>query len=352
MFYRFALIACLTAGINLFGQKPLRHWPPDSTTEGLDLIAEATDNEDGLFQIDPLTSGTFAAPGVARISIIRLAGDGATNLEFSTKDASAVAGVHYESVSETIQFVEGQHQADVFVPVLSNRTGYFEITLTAPSPSAGVTQTLPYRHHLDAWKSASILDFVGSRRNFVDTADIDTDGDEDVFIYWGGLRWAENRLASPHGHTPWVEQEITSGQMGETAIVAADVNHDGLSDLVTLRTRYPSIVWYENLDRGASWIEHTIDPSIDEPKGLAVVDVDGDADLDVVSGSVTRSEIVWWENTDIEGTIWRKHLIATTKYSSECCSKPKSPNSNRREIDLAGARTRREIAWSKEQATN
>lgn len=92
---------------------------------------------------------------------------------------------------------------------------------------------------------------------------------------------------------------------------AADLNGDGLSDLIAVSTTMPEIYWYEN----PGWERHLLFNQTSGNIDLAPLDIDGDQDFDlaIASGfslgrSTTGGQVHWLENLD-HGHSWSAHLI-------------------------------------------
>ncbi len=156
------------------------------------------------------------------------------------------------------------------------------------------------------------------------TADIDGDGDTDVFYTNGSyIEWRENPYPS-FGVTPWTVHEIDTGFTDARSIYLIDIDKDGDMDVVSAVDDNGSIVipdkiaWWENENGlGTSWDEHVVDDDYDIADDSSIftsvcaADIDGDNDPDVLATSSGADTIVWWENTDGSGTTWTKYIIAS-----------------------------------------
>jgi hypothetical protein len=118
--------------------------------------------------------------------------------------------------------------------------------------------------------------------------DVDGDGRPDL-IEASGVWTAP---ASLDGDPLWEKSSHALGQPGGAQMIAHDVDGDGDADIVTtLASHGYGLSWFEN-DAGA-FVEHNIVPAtppsetgvvMHEPHALALADVNGDGLLDIVTG--------------------------------------------------------------------
>jgi len=140
----------------------------------------------------------------------------------------------------------------------------------------------------------------------LELADIDDDGDQDVVIGTEGanlLVWGENQ---DEGAT-WVEHIIATSAFYMSMDVG-DLDNDGDVDVVAGAHMASGEVWvFENLNRGGSWNEIVVDPgdspNIDHHDGTRIVDMDLDGDLDIVSIGWTQTSLVLYENRGLDATV-------------------------------------------------
>ena len=134
-------------------------------------------------------------------------------------------------------------------------------------------------------------------------ADIDGDGDLDVVIgveFGSLLVWGENQNAG----ATWVEHTIAT-DFDYFSVDAGDVDHDGDVDVVGgAHQGDGEVSLYENDGTGSSWTTHVVDSGdssqIDHHDGTQLVDMDLDGDLDVISVGWTKRSLVIYENLAID----------------------------------------------------
>jgi hypothetical protein len=143
-------------------------------------------------------------------------------------------------------------------------------------------------------------------------ADVDGDGLNDILgsAYGGALiSWWRNDGGSP---SEWVEQAIRAGYHGAHDVWAGDLDGDGDTDVVGVAAEDDEITWWRN-DGGApiQWHEQIIDDEVDYPCRVEAVDIDGDSHLDILATSWLDAEVAWWRNAGGEPISWDKQTIRT-----------------------------------------
>ncbi|MBW7998317.1 MAG: VCBS repeat-containing protein, partial [Candidatus Glassbacteria bacterium] len=135
--------------------------------------------------------------------------------------------------------------------------------------------------------------------------DVDRDGWADMVA---GGSWFRNPAGS--FDSLWVEHVFDPGLRSVHDIVAADLNGDGMAEIVTMAGEMQGVTRSETKDLryyliaenpAGPWTKVKIGNFVHS--GLAVADIDGDGDVDIV-----RSDI-WLEN-DGSGGGWEPHQIA------------------------------------------
>ncbi|MGD9723369.1 MAG: FG-GAP repeat domain-containing protein [Pirellulales bacterium] len=125
-------------------------------------------------------------------------------------------------------------------------------------------------------------------------ADIDGDGDIDVFYAHGDFGWLENLGFKDNFSQQYIVHGLGSvGRVWE--IFAADIDGDGDMDAALNNQIGGLVSWYEN-DGAGEFTLHTITAGLDVPMGIFVADMDGDHDLDVLAASNLSDGIYWYEN--------------------------------------------------------
>jgi hypothetical protein len=134
-------------------------------------------------------------------------------------------------------------------------------------------------------------------------ADVDGDGKPDLIVGGHDLVWYRN--------PDW--QKFTIAKAANeftTDCQATDLNGDGLPDIVTGDGNAGSnVVWFENVERGKSWIRRSIGAHGNWVHDLEVADFDGDGRPDVLTHG--HGTYIWYQNAP---TAWvRVNLSAGGK---------------------------------------
>lgn len=149
----------------------------------------------------------------------------------------------------------------------------------------------------------------------VDALPVDMDGDGDLDIAAVGLTedalsWWENQ----NTHRRFAETDpitIRSGLNDPRGIAVADVNGDGLKDVVLGGWGDAWVRVYLQLT-GTAWLQNNVDTGVSGFRDVAVADVDRDGDMDILGASVTGDLIAWWANSGAANPTWTQHNVLTS----------------------------------------
>jgi hypothetical protein len=149
--------------------------------------------------------------------------------------------------------------------------------------------------------------------NAILSADIDGDGDSDIL----SSSYADRKIA-------WYENLDGNGTYGTQRIIAttstysrissihlADVDNDGDLDLLWSSDNGDFVGWFKNLDGLGNFGDYSnIGSQLNGASSVFSKDIDGDGDLDVLSTSSIDDEINWFENLDGLGDFGLKNTIS------------------------------------------
>ena len=143
-------------------------------------------------------------------------------------------------------------------------------------------------------------------------SDIDLDGDTDVL----GTMYFGNQLVlfvNDGQRPPSWNRQIIDGSFNEAlAVAVADLDGDGLPDILGGSDSGAEAAWWRNLGGSPpQWSRQTIDADVPGAHDVAGADLDADGDVDVVGVSYEDDEILWWRNDGGTPITWRRFVIAS-----------------------------------------
>lgn len=144
-----------------------------------------------------------------------------------------------------------------------------------------------------------VITTTASNAKWVKTADIDGDGLLDVLSASEGngqIRWYRNTGAVP----PTFESFTVSINSGAKVVEPVDFDLDGDLDLLSCGIGADQIMYHEN--KGGSpltWSTYVISTAADNPLTVFPADLDNDGDPDLLSASFMDNKIAWYENRSI-----------------------------------------------------
>ena len=140
------------------------------------------------------------------------------------------------------------------------------------------------------------------------------------------------------------QQVISTSADGATSVYAADLDGDGLLDVLSASFGDDKIAWYPNEGGGAFGSEQVITTSANSARSVYAADVDGDGDVDVLSASRDDDKIAWYENTG--GGVFDPEQQVITTSAARARSVYAADVDGDGDVDVLSASSRdNKIAW-------
>ena len=175
--------------------------------------------------------------------------------------------------------------------------------------------------------------------------DIDGDGDTDVL----GASSALSRITlwTNEGGDPiqWTEYVIENYFNTAKSVRAADINGDGILDIIGAAMYAHDVIWWHN-DGGIPtiWTKYFVDSNFIGAHRVEAVDLDLDGDNDIVGAAVFGHEIAWWKNNGGDPITWTKQTLETN-FINACVAMPGDIDGDG-DIDVAAtAQGANQVAW-------
>ncbi len=130
-------------------------------------------------------------------------------------------------------------------------------------------------------------------------ADLDNDGDIDLVNQTGSFPSDSNELSwyeNSGGPTPTFVRRVIGSGTRAYSILSADIDRDGDVDIFAAYLTEDRVSWYES-DGGTppAFTEHLFD-LVDAPRDLQVGDIDKNGTLDVIVSSTDTAGAAWYSN--------------------------------------------------------
>jgi hypothetical protein len=186
-------------------------------------------------------------------------------------------------------------------------------------------------------------DFDGATSVFA----VDIDGDLDVDVV--GSAWHANEIALwiNNGADPisWLKYTVKSGFDFAHEVYCHDLDMDGDIDILGSSSDDNQIIWLRNEGGNPiSWTEQIIAYNFFGAKCARVADIDNDGLLDVIGAAISDNKIIWWRNSGGDPIIWEKNIICDS-FSGAHRVEPCDMDFDG-DIDIVGAAYfEREISW-------
>ena len=139
-------------------------------------------------------------------------------------------------------------------------------------------------------------------------ADLDTDGDSDVVSvsqFDNKISWYQNDGSARFGR----QLSIASDASAAASVEVVDINGDGHLDVLAGAYSDNGASWYEGNGTGIFSKEKVITNSALQLQKAIAGDIDGDGDADVLSASSGDDKIAWYENLNGSGEFGAEKVI-------------------------------------------
>lgn len=191
-------------------------------------------------------------------------------------------------------------------------------------------------------KQKVALSFVGSI--FVDAADLNGDGLTDIL----GAAWEGNTIACwiNDGADPinWAKIIVDDGFNGAHEVRTADIDGDGHIDILGAAAEKHQIAWWKNDGNDpVNWTKHIIDAQFTGARSVICDDFNNDGYNDVAGAALNGNEISIWINNGDTPVTWTKQSV--DNYFKQAHWVHSTDFDNDGDIDIFGAAYSNKIAW-------
>jgi hypothetical protein len=185
---------------------------------------------------------------------------------------------------------------------LADVDGDLDLDLAATSVFGGTLAL--YRNQSGTFQSKQVLSNSLLNAQVLRAADVDTDGDFDLLV--GTFNPSTNSAAlqrlSNNGAGAFATPVLVADQMAVLVdLRTADLDADGILDLVSATWNDGRIGWHKNLGGGSFGLRVELTLGLNQSRQVVAADIDADGDADVLALEDGSPDLLWYRNQGLGG---------------------------------------------------
>lgn len=248
------------------------------------------------------------------VHVVDLNGDGALDIAYVSEDQNEAGW--YRSSGDAVptwtQQVLDTGRTHIKQITSSDVDGDGDMDLIATSADDGVIALYRNQGGAAATFTTHIITTAASGARFAHAADVNGDGLPDLLVAARSanlIAWFPNRTIHRNAVYSTPGHHALGTWYNSRFIAAGDLDGDGDMDIVSVAEDY--LLWHQN--RGGSpaeFVSISIPTHMDRARWIDIADLDGDGDNDLIVSSTETHALLWYENSGGTQPTFAEHLLA------------------------------------------